>query len=60
MNFMEKKNIAGVKGKQAVGPAKVSKIKELVSQFYPAPPSERERISNDCRKAMDSYYKITK
>ena len=49
------KNIAGVMGKQAVDPVKVSKIKEHVTQFYPAPPSERERIWNDCCKAMDSY-----
>lgn len=50
-----RKNIAGLRGKQAVDPVKESKIKELVSQFYPPPPSERKVICNEYRKAMDSY-----
>ena len=54
------RNIAGVRGKQAVDPAKVSKIKALVSQFYPASPLEKERIWTDCRKAMDSYIRKLK
>ena len=54
------RNIAGVRGKQPVDPVKVSKIRALITQFYPASPLEKERIWTDCRKAMDSYIRKLK
>lgn len=49
------KNIAGVRGKEAVDANKVEVVKSLVKKFYPAPPCEAEKIWNACHKAMDSF-----
>ena len=49
------KNIGGSRGKQAVDPSKVEQIRELINKYYPAPPSEGERIWRECQKAMDSF-----
>ena len=49
------RNICGMRGKMQVDPSRVKKIKELMLQFYPTAPSEREVIWRNCRKAMDSY-----
>ena len=36
------KNVSGMRGKDQLDPARIQKIKNLVYEFYPTPPSERE------------------
>ena len=52
---LEGKNIAGVRGKEQVNPAKVNEIKRIVSSFYPSAACNKLSVWGECRKAMDEY-----
>ena len=49
------KNVSGMRGKEQLDPEQITKIKNFVYEFYPTPPSERELVWRECRKAIDSY-----
>lgn len=49
------RNIAGVRGKERVDPARIEIIKEIVFKVYRTSPSDRELLWRYCRKAMDSF-----
>jgi len=49
------KNVSGMRGKEQLDPARILKIKNYVYEFYPTPPSERDTVWRECRKAIDSY-----
>lgn len=52
---LEGKNIAGVRGKEQVNPAKVNEIKRIVSSFFPSAACDELSAWRECRKAMDEY-----
>ena len=52
---LEGKNIAGVRGKEQVNPAKVSEIKRIVGSFFPSAACDELSAWRDCIKAMDEY-----
>jgi len=52
---LEGKNIAGVRGKEQVNPAKVSEIKRMVNSFFPSAACDELSAWRECRKAMDEY-----
>ena len=49
------KNIAGVRGKKQVNPAKVNEIKRIVGSFFPSAACDELSAWRECRKAMDEY-----
>ena len=49
------KNVSGMHGKEQLDPERIAKIKNFVYEFYPTPPSERELVWRECRKAIDYY-----
>ena len=53
------KNVSGSRGKDQLDPARIQKIKNYVYEFYPTPPSERDCVWRECRKAIDSYLRKT-
>lgn len=53
------KNVSGMRAKDQLDPARIQKIKNLVYEFYPTPPSERDYVWRECRKAIDSYLRKT-
>ncbi|KAL9963357.1 hypothetical protein ACROYT_G026865 [Oculina patagonica] len=53
------KNVSGMRGKEQLDPAKILKIKNYVYEFYPTPPSERDCVWRECRKAIDLYLRKT-
>ncbi|XP_031554391.1 uncharacterized protein LOC116291361 [Actinia tenebrosa] len=54
------RNVEGVRGKKALDPIRIQKIKSLMMQFYPVPPMEQESAWRDCRKAIDSFLRKNK
>lgn len=53
------KNVSGMRGKEQLDTTRIDKIKNFVYEFYPTPPSEREAVWRECRKAIDSYLRKT-
>ncbi len=49
------RNVSGVRGKKPLDGNKITKIREIVCQFYPAPTAEAMETWKNCRKAIDSF-----
>ncbi len=55
MHELVGRNVSGVRGKKPLDWHKIKKIREIVSQFYPAPTAEAMETWKNCRKAIDSF-----
>ena len=52
---LDGRNVRGVNGKLPLDSAKLERVRELVSRYYPVPLSCKESQWRDCRKAIDTY-----